>query len=120
MILLTNDLMFSSRVTAAAARIGQSCRVVSGPDDLIAAIAAGDAPLVIIDLTVSNLNVAATIEQLRALPIPPRAVIAYGPHVHEARLAAAREAGCDEVFSRGAFNSQLDAILARYQAGADH
>ena len=38
-------------------------------------------------------------------------VVAFGPHVHEQRLAAARDAGCDLVVSRGQFFSQLETIL---------
>jgi hypothetical protein len=38
-------------------------------------------------------------------------VVAFGPHVHEERLAAARNAGCDEVVSRGEFFARLDAIV---------
>jgi len=38
-------------------------------------------------------------------------VVAFGPHVHEERLAAAREAGCDEVLSRGEFFARVNAIV---------
>jgi hypothetical protein len=40
-------------------------------------------------------------------------VIAFGPHVHEDRLAAARAAGCDSVLSRGQFFSQAENVLGR-------
>jgi hypothetical protein len=42
------------------------------------------------------------------------AIVAYAPHVHEDRLRAATEAGCNEVLSRGQFDRQMDDILARY------
>ena len=49
--------------------------------------------------------------QLRADASHSVHVVAFGPHVHEERLAAAREAGCDVVVSRGKFFAELDAIL---------
>jgi hypothetical protein len=54
----------------------------------------------------------AIVEQLKAAPNRPR-VIAFGPHVHEERLQAARKAGCDEVVSRGQFFAQVEGMLAR-------
>lgn len=69
--------------------------------------------MVILDLTTSRLNVAEAIAQLRALSKPPKSIIAYGPHVQEAALQAAQEAGCDLVLTRGQFNAQMDELLAR-------
>jgi DNA-binding NarL/FixJ family response regulator len=68
--------------------------------------------LVIIDLATAELDVKKLIESLQLNDSVPR-VVAFGPHVHEEKLAAAREAGCDDVISRGQFFSQLDAILPR-------
>jgi hypothetical protein len=42
----------------------------------------------------------------------PLAILAYGPHVHEDRLAAARAAGCDAVVSRGQLDREADSLLA--------
>jgi hypothetical protein len=39
-------------------------------------------------------------------------LIAFGPHVHEEKLAAARTAGFDLVISRGKFFSDVEAIIA--------
>ena len=39
-------------------------------------------------------------------------VMACGPHVHEASLARAVDAGCDEVATRGEFERRLNAALA--------
>ena len=38
-------------------------------------------------------------------------MIAYGPHVDEAVLADAAEAGCDQVLTRGQFNKQYPELL---------
>jgi hypothetical protein len=43
---------------------------------------------------------------------PAARIIAYGPHVDEALLADAKEAGCDEVLTRGQFNKLFAELLA--------
>jgi CheY-like chemotaxis protein len=72
----------------------------------------GETPsLLIIDLSTPALDVAALMQQLRATGNAVPRTVAFGPHVHEERLAAAREAGCDQVLSRGEFFARLDSIV---------
>jgi CheY-like chemotaxis protein len=106
-VLFTTDLMCSSRVTGTP---GAEVRVAMSPTDLLAA--AGQA-LVILDLESPGADPAELMPRLRALNPPPVKVIAFGPHVHTARLQAARDAGCDEVLTRGQFYAQLREILSR-------
>ena len=73
--------------------------------------ASGDVSLVLLDLTTASLDVHELVPRLRDRASRPISIVAYGPHVHEESLAAAREAGCDEVLARGQFDAQLDAIL---------
>jgi DNA-binding NarL/FixJ family response regulator len=40
-------------------------------------------------------------------------VVAYGPHVDEASLETARQAGCDQVLSQGQFSQLAGQILHR-------
>lgn len=44
-------------------------------------------------------------------------VLAFGPHVARDELVAAREAGADEVMTRGAFDHAIERVLVRL-AGA--
>ncbi|HEY4234655.1 MAG TPA: hypothetical protein VGM76_14575 [Lacipirellulaceae bacterium] len=115
-VLLTGDLMTQSRVEAAAVRCGASLRSVSDSTTLFAASAESPTSTVIVDLALSSLDVAALVARLKSLPGAKPVIVAFGPHVHETLLAAAEEAGCDEVLSRGQFFAQLDANLARWIA----
>ena len=72
-------------------------------------------PLVIVDLSTANLDVAALLKSLEGLADEPPAVWAFGPHVHENRLEAARRAGCQLVLTRGQFHAQIAPRLAAWK-----
>src|SRR5688572_14622512 len=94
-LFLSSDLMFSSRVVGAAKTLGVSVQMVADPAGLADKIAA-DCRLVLVDLTLDRLNLPAAVEAIRS-GAPGAKVIAYGPHVDEALLADAADAGCDQV-----------------------
>jgi DNA-binding NarL/FixJ family response regulator len=75
--------------------------------------------LVIVDLTLSTLDLATLVAQLKTAHDGRSTIVTFGPHVHEGRLAAAVAAGCDEVLSRGQFFAQLDAIVGRFAHSQD-
>ena len=62
---------------------------------------------VLVDLGTPGLKPNDLAERLAPLATGRPAIVAFGPHVHEALLSAAREAGCDEVVSRGQFSRNL-------------
>lgn len=107
-VVLTSDLASGSQVAGAAKAAGIACSTALGPKSL--ADKAPGCGLVMIDLTTSGLDIAATVQSLRQLDPAPR-IIAFGPHVHEARLQAAADAGCDAVLSRGQFFHQVEALI---------
>ncbi len=115
-LLLSGDLIFSSRASGAAAGCDSQLAVVATAEAACGACASGEVSLVLVDLTLAGLDVRALVPQLRAVSPGTISIIAYGPHVQEARLRAAREAGCDEVLARGQIDQQIDAILARSTA----
>ena len=111
-VLLTSDLAVISRVEGAISRLGKKMRIAA--DGLQAAECCHSEPTeqLIIDLSSPSLDIRATLNQLKSNEASAIHIIAFGPHVHEERLAAARDAGCDLVASRGQFFGQLDSILA--------
>ncbi len=116
-ILLTSDLMTASQAQGAAARAGCPLKTVAGAAALVAEAARQAPTLVIVDLTTPGLDIQALVPQLTELARRPQ-ILAFGPHVHEARLEAAAAAGCDRVISRGQFHAQAEQILARCAGGA--
>jgi DNA-binding NarL/FixJ family response regulator len=108
-ILVTADLIVVSRVEDAVRRAGFATVVVSSEKAAVECDAQ-QATVVVIDLGSPLHDLRAIVAHFKANVPPPR-IVAFGPHVHEQRLAAAREAGCDEVVSRGQFFAQMDSIL---------
>ncbi len=116
--LITNNLVFSSQVSGAAAKAGVTLRTSPGVQDFLDA--ASGASLVMVDLSVPGMRIADLVNRARNLDSPPAEIVAFGPHVHEARLMAARSAGCDVVMSQGSFVSGMNEILARAAARERH
>ena len=110
-ILLTADLACSSRATAAAASQGATCETAMSIERLRERVAAEPFRLVLIDLNMPGLDCAVLVPQLRATAASNPSIVTFGPHVHEAKLAAARTAGCDAVMARGQFYAQIDELL---------
>lgn len=111
-VLLSGDLMVVSRVEGAAAQVGAAVRAVSSAVLAIEACESGSADVLAIDLATPALDMAAIVSQLKASRGTSLRIVAFGPHVHEDKLAAARDAGCDVVVSRGQFFAQVGAILS--------
>ena len=111
-LLLTSDLMVSSKVAAAAERASREIDTALSVDALLEKAAATPPAAVILDLSVPGLDLPPLIAQLRGGPQPPT-IIAFAPHVPAALLDAAREAGCEEVLTRGDFHRRMDEVLAK-------
>jgi DNA-binding NarL/FixJ family response regulator len=108
-VFLGSDLMFSSQLLGAAAQLGQKLAVSANAAGAATKLAP-ETTLVIIDLTLPGVDLPAIVAATRATA-PAAKIVAFGPHVDEAALAAAQAAGADLVLSRGQFHKQFAAIL---------
>jgi DNA-binding NarL/FixJ family response regulator len=111
--LLTTDLMTASKAQGAALRAGCTLRTAANVDMLVGQAAEPGTRLVIVDLTVPGVELADLVPRLRSLESRPT-ILAFGPHVHEGRLQAATEAGCDLVVSRGQFHAQAAEMIEKF------
>jgi CheY-like chemotaxis protein len=113
-LLLSDDLMFTSRITGVGRDLGLSVAPARTVEALEARARQEPPRCVIVDLALPGLNLPDLIGRLRAAcPTMPR-LVAYGSHVDAAGLRAAREAGCDVVLPRSAFVEQLPAQLPQW------
>jgi len=108
-LLLTRDLMFTSKVTGTAAMLGLRIEVLGSIDSLQSHMSTTPPRAVFLDLSCADFVPKDVIDRLTISPRP--VVIAFGSHVDVARLEAARQACCDEVMPRSAFSATLPSLL---------
>lgn len=112
-LMLSDDLIFNSRVMGTAKDMGAIVRTARNSEVLLKLARESPSACVIIDLANPGLRIGDLAGDLKQLQ-PAARVIAYGSHVDVAGLQAAREAGCDVVLPRSQFVANLPADLARW------
>ena len=108
---LISDLAMQSQLTAAAQRAGVQLTICASEDALVESARRLRPVLVIVDLSHPGLDAPELMNRLRPHFAPDAQTIAFGPHVHKARLLAASEAGFRLVISRGQFHAEMEEIL---------
>ncbi len=115
-LLLSDDLIFTSRITATARSLGlaiQSARSM----EVLRRLAEQQPPrCVIVDLANPGLDIVELNRWLEGQVAPRPRVVAYGSHVDTATLRAARAAGCDVVMPRSQFVEELPHRLVEWMA----
>ena len=110
-LLLSDDLIFTSRITGTARSLGLTLKPARSAA-VLETMARQQTPCcVIVDLANPGLNVPDLLIHLREICAPMPRVVAYGSHVDAAGLRAAREAGCDLVLPRSKFVEELPGEL---------
>ena len=107
------DLLWASRIKATADAMGVACRPVRTIEMLDARLADSAPTALLVDLTTPEVAMA-LIEHLRkpdASAARRVRIVAFGPHVEKDVLQRARDAGADEVLTRGALDRNLEEIL---------
>jgi DNA-binding NarL/FixJ family response regulator len=107
---LTDDLMWSSRIAGTARALGMQVKAARTLDQLEAAARVQAPVCVILDLGAPGATPAEAVRRLRAI-VPDVRFTAYGSHVDVAALRAARDAGCDPVLPRSKMAEELPALL---------
>ena len=111
-VLLTGDLMVMARVQGVATRIGAELETLSSADQAAGLFGDIAVDLLIVDLSLPSIDFDELIPAVKTARKVPSTIVAFGPHVHETKLAAARKAGCDSVISRGEFFGRIDDVFA--------
>jgi DNA-binding NarL/FixJ family response regulator len=106
-----DDLLFSSKIRAAAEPLGVSVTFARTPDAVFTAAQSTPARLVIVDLDSQRLQPMDVIATLKAA-MPSVPIVGFVSHVRTDRIEAARAAGADEVLARSAFTARLTEILS--------
>jgi DNA-binding NarL/FixJ family response regulator len=111
-LLLSDDLIFTSRITGEARALGFTIKTARAAEGLLQ-LARQEAPsCVLVDLANPGLALPELMRQLAELG--RLRVIAYGSHVDTATLRAARAVGCDPVLPRSQFVEELPMALPQW------
>jgi len=100
---LVTDLMFGSRISAEAKAAGAQVQILRKPEQL----AAAEGDLLLADLNLNGAVEAAARWQQKE----GRRVIGFVSHVDSATIAAARDAGLQEIMPRSRFIQILPELL---------
>jgi CheY-like chemotaxis protein len=111
-LLLSDDMIFSSRITGTAQALGLEIKAVKSVSDLTSQARQRAPSCLVLDLSHPGLRVDELIREVKTFCSPMPRLVAYGSHVDAATLRAAREAGCDVVLPRSQFVQMLPSQLA--------
>ncbi len=107
-----DDLLFSSKIRATAKQVGADVQFARTPHEILERARSLQPELVIFDLNSAKTDPVNTIAALKADPgLTSTRTIGFASHVHVDLIAAARQAGADEVMPRSAFAGRLADIL---------
>ncbi|PWT86571.1 MAG: response regulator [Blastocatellia bacterium] len=111
---IVDDLMFVSKIKAAASSLGVGLTVARSLDDALDKMRQSAPSLVILDLNGTRTDPLATVAAMKrdhALSTIP--TIGFVSHVRTDVINAARDSGVDEILARSAFTERLAEILQR-------
>lgn len=107
-VAIVDDLIFASRIRAAAESADATLKVLPSRTD---AAVLGDTPISLAIVDLAAAGALDRIRDLRARPGAPVTVVAFVSHVRADLVAAARAAGADRVLARSAFVAELPALV---------
>ena len=115
-LFLTKDLFFIPPLKSALTAGGMELRVApSVASPKLAELDHEAVAVCVIDLSgLPAAEVGGAVQSLRER-FRQAQVVAFGPHVQEQRLEAARQAGCDQVLSRGQLTQQIGRLVESWK-----
>jgi CheY-like chemotaxis protein len=117
-LLLCDDLIFTSRITGTAHDLGYTFKTARSPEVLRELFAQEAPSCIVLDLANPGLVIKELMNAIQEKSELRPKVIAYGSHVDAATLKAARDAGCDKVFTRSQFVEELPLHLRDWMNAA--
>lgn len=109
------DLLWASKIKGTAEALGLAARPVRTPEMLTARLSDSQPRALLIDLDKDD--AIALLTQARQASATLR-IVAFGPHVAKDLLQAARDAGANEVMTRGALEHHMEDVLVALAQGA--
>jgi PleD family two-component response regulator len=106
------DLMFASKIAAAAKQLGVQVVFARTSDEVLQQVRTLRPRLVIFDLNGRRTEPLATVAAIKSdVDLAKIRTIGFVSHVQAELIESARQAGVDEVMARSAFSAKLGEIL---------
>jgi CheY-like chemotaxis protein len=118
-LLLSRDLIFTSKITGTARELGFKVMVAGNVALASAMIAQWRPRAVFVDLAAGDLVSPPALLAYQKEAGPSVPFVAFGSHVDTVALEAAKSAGCDPVLPRSKFSAELPELIKRY-LGSKH
>lgn len=112
-LLLSKDLIFTSKITGTARELGQRVMVAGQPTLATKMLEQWKPRVVFVDLSAGELVSPAAILAYRQIA-PEARFVAFGSHVDAQALATAKDAGCHDVMARSRFSANLPDLIRAY------
>ncbi len=112
-LLLSRDLIFTTKIKATAAELGYLIQVASDVISAESLITSQRPRVILIDLTAGDLCAPKALRAYRRLAGSDAWLVAFGPHVDADSLALAKAAGCQIAIPRSRFASELPDLIQR-------
>jgi PleD family two-component response regulator len=113
-VILLDNLFFAAKINQATAQFGVQTIYAKNPEKALELVRAAPTELVIVDLDAANCAPLELIAQLKAAQetkmIP---VVGFVSHVNLQVQEAARQAGCDQIMARSAFDRNLSSLFSQ-------
>ncbi len=110
-IAIVSDMIFATRITGTAEKIGTKCRVVNDPDALQDALESGKPRTVLVDMNCDGISPEEAIRTMKSQCTNAR-VVAFFSHVQTELKEQAKAAGADDAWPRSVFVQRLPELLA--------
>ena len=107
---IVSDMVFASRITGTAAKLGTPCQVVGDLRSLESALSESEPKTVLVDMNLEGLSAGEAIRTVKSLR-PGARVIAFFSHVQTELMEQARSAGADDIWPRSLFVQNLQQVL---------
>jgi CheY-like chemotaxis protein len=113
-LLLSRDLIFTSKITGTARELGFRVMVAGNVALASSMIEQWRPRVVFVDLAAGDMVSPGALVAYQKLAGAETPFVAFGSHVDTEALAAARAAGCTEVMPRSKFSAELPALIQRF------
>ena len=118
-IAIVSDMIFATRISATARKVGADCRIVKDPSALQEALESQNPATVLVDMNCDGISPEEAIRTAKS-HCPNARVVAFFSHVQTELEEQARAAGADDVWPRSAFVQRLPQLLEDVRAGNEH